>query len=104
VQEHWLRHPEVNKVSTVENLAKAKVVAKPFKTRALNIVDETAIHVIGGSTAVILIFVVRWLFERLLGHDAKFFDYIPIRWVFDAADVLILVRMIGRIWKGFNHD
>jgi hypothetical protein len=41
-----------------------------------------------------------WLAERLyrswLGPDTRFFDFIPVKWVFDAGHLAMMYRFIRR--------
>ena len=39
----------------------------------------------------------RKLLEWWVGHDAKFFDVLPVRWVFDAGELTIVCRFLWRI-------
>jgi hypothetical protein len=49
--------------------------------------------IVGGS---------RKLLELWIGHDAKFFDVLPVRWVFDAGELIIVCYFLWRILRKFR--
>lgn len=53
---------------------------------------------------IAVITLAHWLFTLSLGPDAKFFDLIPIRYVFDVADLALVVKLTWRVLRRFNHD
>src|SRR4029078_569168 len=53
--------------------------------KAFSDVPEMIQHTTALICAAISIWIVHYVFSFLVGSSAKFFDWIPIRWVFDAA-------------------
>lgn len=43
------------------------------------------------------------MLRRFLGEDAKFFDFIPIRYVMDVADVLAIVQYLWTEIRKFRR-
>jgi hypothetical protein len=41
----------------------------------------------------------RWLVEHLFGQS-KFFDYVPVRYLFDVGDITVIGRFIWNTLKG----
>ena len=71
--------------------------------------DRTAITLLElGSHTLILgltlgsIYLIHLILEGLLGHDAKFFNWIPIRWIIDIADLLVIGKFLWEIIKDFR--
>jgi hypothetical protein len=59
-------------------------------------------HTITLMLALLSIWVLHLLLEYLLGKDAKFFDWIPIRYVFEAADLVMILKFLWHLIRGFN--
>lgn len=47
-------------------------------------------HTVAIPLIVLSIWIVQWLLNHLLGKDETFFDWIPIRWVTDFADLVVI--------------
>jgi hypothetical protein len=60
-------------------------------------------HAIIVALILLSIWAIHLLLENLLGRDAKLFDRIPIRYILDFADLLIIIRFLrsvyNTIWK-----
>lgn len=65
---------------------------------------RVAIEILPEGFGVVLIILTVWTIrhalEWALGKDAKFFDLIPIRYVTDAGELVVLVRFILRAARG----
>ncbi len=55
---------------------------------------ENIAHTFAALCVIASIFVVHMALEFLLGHDAKLFDRIPIRYIFDLAHIVVLAKLI----------
>jgi hypothetical protein len=58
----------------------------------------------GFATVLVILIIAgtRKLLSLLIGPDAKFFEFIPVGWVFDAGDVALVGRLVWRTWRKFN--
>ena len=75
-----------------------------LKESLAKIVEHTVVTLLAlGSMALI-----HFTLKKLLGDDAKFFDYLKVKFFIDAADVAILLRLVivllFDIWKIFKRD
>ena len=59
-------------------------------------------HTVNLVLALISIWVVHLALVYFLGKDAKFFDWIPIQYVTDLADIVIISKFIWHIIRNFN--
>ena len=57
---------------------------------------------LGSFLAIVIVAGGRKLVEWWIGPGAKFFDFIPVSWIFDAGDVALLARFVWRAIKKFN--
>jgi hypothetical protein len=58
-----------------------------------------------GTVGVLaLVKLVDFLIKYWFGDQARFFDVVPVRWVFDVADLVVISRLVWRIIKRFNQD
>jgi hypothetical protein len=76
---------------------------KPFKKRLSVLLENQTLEFIGTVIAVSVIAIVGYLVHHFLGQ-AKFFDYIPVQWVFDVAHIVLIGRLVWGIIKGFKGD
>lgn len=53
--------------------------------------------------ALASIWLIHLVLEALLGKDAKFFDLIPIRWIIDLADVLVVGKFLLEVIRDFSR-
>lgn len=64
---------------------------------------EIAQHTVAFIAAILSIWCVHVLLDRLLGVDAKFYDRIPVRYVIDTGHLAVLIRfvwkLVEQIWK-----
>jgi hypothetical protein len=77
---------------------------KDFFKRLSNTLQNLILEAIGTVAAIGLIALVDIVSRHWLEPDAKFFDYIPVRWVFDLGHLVMILRLIWRIVKGFNEE
>ena len=76
---------------------------KSFKKRLLELLENQSIEFIGTVIAVAVIAAVSALVKRFIGA-VKFFDLIPVQWVFDLAHIVMIGRLVWGIIKGFNEE
>jgi hypothetical protein len=67
---------------------------REFTGEASRLVSDLALEGLGTIIAIGLIALADHLIETWIGPSKKFFDYIPVQWVFDAAHLMILVRLV----------
>ena len=58
----------------------------------------------GTVFAIGIIALAHYLVELWVGKGAKFFDFIPVEWVFDAGHIVVVARLVWRSIKRFNDD
>jgi hypothetical protein len=58
---------------------------------------EVGRHTVAFIAAIISIWIVHFVLERLLGGDAKFYDKIPVRYVIDTGHLAVLTRYIWQL-------
>jgi hypothetical protein len=75
-----------------------------FWRRLGNLLGDMVLEAIGTVCAIGIIALAHNLVELWMGKDAKFFDYIPIRYVFDVGHIVVIGRLVWRIVKRFNDD
>ena len=89
-------------------LPRAPVVRRrrrvPFKIRLKRLAADLALEGIGTLIAIGLIGLTDRLVQAWIGKDTKFFDLIPVQWVFDAAHVVIVIRLVVGVIKKFSED
>lgn len=61
-------------------------------------------EVFGVILNLVGIYIIRRVLEFLLGHDATFFDIVPIRYVTDLGEITVLLRFIWRALSGKLED
>ena len=44
----------------------------------------------------------RYLIQWWLGKDAKFFDHLPVEWVFDARHLTVILRFLWMSVRKFK--
>lgn len=47
--------------------------------------------------------VIHLVLKLLLGSDARFFDFIPVRYVIDVADIAIIAKFVWEIVRDFSR-
>jgi hypothetical protein len=67
-------------------------------------VPETFQHTVALVLSIVSIWVVHQAFGLLLGDHAKFFDYIPIKWAFDAAHLAVFIRFVWKLVRQIWTD
>lgn len=84
-----------------ENLEREK---KRIKNRTAVMILELASHTLILGLALGSIWVIHLILEGLFGKDGKFFNYIPISWIIDVADLLVIGKFLWEIIKDFRRD
>jgi hypothetical protein len=79
------------------------ILRKLTRTKLAKEPLEILAHTLAFLAALLSIWIVDWVLGRLLGHDAKFYDRIPIRYVTDTAHLAVFARFVWKlsrqIWK-----
>ncbi|HEY6328725.1 MAG TPA: hypothetical protein VI756_05270 [Blastocatellia bacterium] len=75
------------------------------------IVERTALKILEllSHTAVLAftlfsIWLIHLMLRYFFGKDAKFFDFIPISWIIDVADVLVIGKFLRALIKDFKNE
>ncbi|MEK6302884.1 MAG: hypothetical protein AABO41_19410 [Acidobacteriota bacterium] len=75
----------------------------------IRIKNRTALMLLelGSHTLVLVlslgsIYLTGWVLQTLLGPNPKFFDFIPIHWIIDAADIAVIGKFIWETMKSFR--
>lgn len=66
---------------------------------------ETAPEIARHTVALLLSLFSLWLIHLVMKHllgDPKFFGLIPVQWIIDVADIIILIKFIWHLIKNFN--
>ena len=93
--------PEKQLVETKDNLERNK---KRIKNRTAITILELASHTLILGLALGSIWVIHLILEGLFGKDGKFFNYIPISWIIDVADLLVVGKFLWEIVRDFRRD
>jgi len=75
------------------------MIEKLWRVAKLVLPEAFGVILIVGS-----IYIIRLVFEYLLGKDATFFDTLPIRYVTDAGEFIVLLKFIWRCFRGKFED
>jgi hypothetical protein len=75
-----------------------------IKNRTALMILELASHTLVLGLALGSLWLIHLILEALLGKDAKFFSFVPISWIIDAADLLIIGKFLWEIIKDFRRD
>jgi hypothetical protein len=81
-----------------------EVARDKIKNRTALMILELASHTLILGLALGSIWLVHVILETLLGQNAKFFNYIPISWIIDVADLLVIGKFLWEIIKDFRRD
>lgn len=68
-----------------------------LRNRLLNI----AKHTVATPACLVSIWLVHFVLTRLLGRDWQVFDLVRIRYLIDAGEVIILVKLVWHLFKEF---
>jgi len=74
-----------------------------FRKRLSARAESLILEGIGTAIAVCIISATDHLVSWLIA-DRKFFDFIPVRWIFDTAHIVVVLRLIWGVIKKFNDD
>ena len=59
-------------------------------------------HTVGLVLSLISIWLVHFVLGRLFGPDEKFFDYLPLRYIIDLAELVVLAKFLWHLIKWFG--
>lgn len=65
-------------------------------------IPDIAQHTINLVLALTSVWLVHLVLEYLLGKEARFFDWIPIRYATDFADIVLIGKFVWHVIKNFN--
>ena len=72
--------------------------------RVSQILTDLGYHTLVLGLTIGSIALIHLLLEALLGHDAKFFDLIPVRWAVDLAHFVAVGRFVWEIMRDFREE
>jgi hypothetical protein len=75
---------------------------KGLRARLYDVLLEMVPEGFGTLIVILIVAAGRFLLKWSMGPDAKFFDLIPIGWVFDAGDLALVGRLVWRAFKKLN--
>lgn len=79
------------------------LVGRPTARRILDETVRILEHTLALVAAILSIWCVHLVLEALLGHDAKFYDWIPVSYIIDTGHLAVLIRfvwkLIQQIWN-----
>jgi hypothetical protein len=65
--------------------------------------SNIGLHTLSTLLALGSFWLIHIMLNALLGKDAKFFDLIPIRYVIDSGDLVVLLRFLWHLMKRFRE-
>jgi len=65
---------------------------------------ELASHTLILGLALVSLWLIHLILEVLFGKDGKFFNYLPISWIIDVADLLVIGKFLWEIIKDFRRN
>lgn len=74
-----------------------------IRNRTALIILELASHTLILGLALASLWLVHLILEALLGKDAKFFNYVPISWIIDVADLLVIGKFLWGVVRDFRR-
>lgn len=74
-----------------------------IKNRTALIILELASHTLILGLALGSLWLVHLILETLLGNEARFFDSVPVRWIIDVADLLVIGKFLWQVIKDFRR-
>jgi hypothetical protein len=75
-------------------------LSKRLSVQLRSLIEEA----FGTLAAIALIALVDFVSARMLGDQPRFFDFIPVKWVFDLAHLIVICRLIWKMIKRFNEE
>ena len=67
--------------------------------RVIDALVERVVETVTAVTTIASLALVGYAFGRWIGHDARLFDYVPIRWIIDLGHLVVLGKWILGIIK-----
>lgn len=65
-------------------------------------VDPIAIHGIATIVAILVMSLTELILNITMGHEAKFYDAIPVRYVIQTIDMVMFARFTINVWREFR--
>jgi hypothetical protein len=90
--------PPSEKITPVQTKPDTRKWSDVFKD-----IPDIGSHTINLALALTSVWLIHLVLEHLLGKEAKFFDWIPIRYVADFADIVLILKFIWHLIKNFNR-
>jgi hypothetical protein len=102
---------EENRTSQAVAIALQEAFTEFEKSTHKRIVDRTSetildllSHTLVMGLSLGSIWIIHLILDRLLGHDAMFFDAFPVRWLIDVADILVIGKFLWEVVRDFTDD
>jgi hypothetical protein len=81
-----------------------KATAKQIWRRIFKSAPDILAHTVSMVLSIGSIWLIHLVLELLLGKDAKFFDLVPIRYVIDMGDLIVVLKFFWEVIRGFSKD
>ena len=95
---------DVGEVTVPDPPEELEAARQKIKNRTAIMILELGSHTLVLGLALGSIWLIHLILEGLFGRDGKFFDYLPISWIIDAADLLVIGKFLWEIVKDFRRD
>jgi hypothetical protein len=73
-----------------------------MRTRIWNVLLDLIPEAITTIGLLGIVALSRYLIQLWLGKGAKFFDYLPVEWVFDAGHLTVILRFLWMSVRKFK--
>jgi hypothetical protein len=83
--------------STLTRLGKILKIPTDYREPLSDILKHTVVMVL----CLLSIWIIHLVLKLLLGADAKFFDFIPVRYVTDVSEIAVIGKFIWEIIRDF---
>ena len=92
--------PEPVRTTTKDNLEEGRT---SIKNRTALMILELASHTLILGLALGSLWLIHLILEALLGRDARFFNSVPVSWIIDVADLLVIGKFLWSIIRDFRR-
>ena len=65
-------------------------------------VDPVTIHGITTVLALLFMALIHKTLNFTMGHDARIYDVIPLRYLIDTVDLVVFARFALNVWREFR--
>ncbi len=74
-----------------------------FFTQLKAAVVPVVVHGVSMMVAILCLWGVELLFRATMGDDALFFGAVPVVYVIQLAEILVLAKFVIRAWKDLSN-